>query len=77
MVILTGTVTDVEESTYTRKSDGEIVEAFDVWVLGGRNVYKTTGGTLEYKAGDEFSEKVEPRSFKNTDVVTYRRLGRV
>lgn len=77
MVTLEGEVIDVERGTYHRKSDGEEVPVCDVWVTSGRKVYRTTGDEGVFEKGDDFRYRVEPRSFRNTDEVSFRRIEQV
>lgn len=77
MIVIIGTVTDTEPSSYLGK-DGKAVNQFNVWVSEGRRVLKTVGSETDnqYSVGDTVLLRIEPRSFANSSEVTAKRIER-
>jgi hypothetical protein len=77
MQIVIGTVTDTEPSSYEGK-DGKVINQFNVWISDGRKMLKTTGPDLDadYQVGEQVVLRIEPRSFRNTDEISARRVAR-
>lgn len=74
-LILVGRVEDVEYRTF-EKRNGEPGEAYDAYISTGRMTYKTTGREDDGLEPDQrVALTVEPKSWKNTDDVSFDRLS--